>query len=232
MRQAISGATVFATVLVSASASAQTTDVGQPSPVAPRSWYVALGTTLGAVNDPVAEDIYRADLGLEVGGGISVGRTIGRIRLEAQLSYENFVLNNLNPFPGSPITATDTVGDLYGAGMMGNVVYELGAQEGIRPFVGIGGGFLHLKADYREIGCALCFTGGPLVVGGSDTVAAGQAMAGLAFPLGGGSGSNLIGYRFLKTDEIRLEVVGAGPVTQDGVTSHSFLVGFLFRLPP
>lgn len=229
MQNGLIGAAVLAATLLSGNAAAQDSPADT---TAPASWYMSLDMSLGGASDPVAGDAYQADHGLEVGGSLGLGYAFGPLRLEGQLRYESFLLNNLNPYPGSPVTATDTYGNLSGFGAMGNVFFDFGAPAGLRPFVGVGGGLLHLKADYRDIGCFICFGGGPVVVGGSDTVTARQAMAGLRFPQSGGLGEWFVGYRYLKTDDIRLSIVGGGPVTQEGVESHSFLVGALYRLPP
>ncbi|MDH3231534.1 MAG: outer membrane beta-barrel protein [Alphaproteobacteria bacterium] len=224
------GAAIFAAVLAPACGAAQETDDGRPAPVpaGPEPWYVSLDMSLGAVNDPLAEDVHGADQGLEFGATFGLGYAFERVRLEGQFRYESFQLDNLYAFSDSPIAP----GDLWGFGVMGNVSYDFGAPGGVRPFLGIGAGFLHLTADYREDNCFIFCSVGPRVVRGSDTVAAGQAMAGLSVPLTAGVGDWFIGYRFLATDDIGLNVDGAGPVTLGGVKSHSVMVGVRYRFSP
>lgn len=232
MRGSLIGAATLAFVLAPDAGGAQQTVVGQPPQDDPGHRYVSFDMSLGAATDPAAGDIYRADHSLAFGGSFGVGYVFGPLRLEGQLRYESFLLNNLNPAPDGPITAADTLGDLSGFGVMGNVLYDFGASGGVRPFVGLGGGFLHLSGNYRKTACGLCpFESGPRVVGGSETVLAGQAMAGFRIPRTSKSGEWFIGYRYLKTDDVELNIVGFGPVTQDGTESHSLLVGVVYPFP-
>ncbi|MDH3231233.1 MAG: outer membrane beta-barrel protein [Alphaproteobacteria bacterium] len=230
MQNGLIGAMIFAAVLVPACGATQETDDGQPPPVpgGREPWYVSLDMSMGAVNDPLAEDRYGADQGSEFGAALGLGYRFERVRLEGQFRYENFILNSFDLFVSSPITAAD----LWGFGLTGNVFYDFGVPGGVRPFVGVGAGFFHLKADYREINCLIFCSVEPRVVRGTDTVAAGQAMAGISFPWAAGSGEWFIGYRFLATDDIGVDVIGVGPVTQRGVKSHSVMLGARYQFSP
>jgi opacity protein-like surface antigen len=57
-------------------------------------------------------------------------------------------------------------------------------------------------------------------------------MAGISVPLASGASDGFLGYRFFATDDIGLDVVGDGPVTQGGVRSHSVMVGVRYRFSP
>jgi hypothetical protein len=54
-------------------------------------------------------------------------------------------------------------------------------------------------------------------------------MAGLAIPNRIGNAEWFIGYRYFATADLELNVAGVGPVTQEGVQSHSIMLGIRFR---
>lgn len=193
--------------------------------------YISIDFSAGSPNDPQASGIYEADLGMEFGARLGVGYAFGGLRLEGQLGYESFTLNNLNPVTGSPLAETDSSGELAGLVMMANLFYDIGTPGGPRPFLGAGIGFANLEADYHGLVCFILCAEGAQIVNGSDTVAAWQGMAGLSTPLSGGHGEWFIGYRYFGTGDIGLNVVDYGPVTQEGVQSHSVMLGWRFRLP-
>jgi opacity protein-like surface antigen len=192
--------------------------------------YVSFDFSVGSPNDPEASGVYEADLGLELGTRLGIGYSFDGLRAEAQLGYQSFTLNNVNPVPGSPITEFDSSGDLAGLVMMANLFYDFGVPGGARPFLGAGIGFANLEADYHGLVCFILCSEGAQIVDGSDTVGAWQGMAGLSTPLRSGHGEWFIGYRYFGTDDIGLNVVGVGPVTQEGVQSHSVMLGWRFRL--
>jgi opacity protein-like surface antigen len=203
----------------------------------PGGIYWSFDLSMGAANDPQAAGVYEANLGMEFGARLGLGYAFDRLRLEAQLGYEGFSLSSLRPAPGSPMAATSwNEGGLTGPVMMGNLFYDFGAPGDARPYLGAGFGFASLKARYQSnLYCFLiCLgsEGGDSVVSGSDTVAAWQGMAGLSVPLRSGRGEWYIGYRYFATAELGLNVVGVGPVTQEGVQSHSLMLGWRVRLRP
>jgi opacity protein-like surface antigen len=198
-----------------------------------RGPYLSLDVSAGQPNDPRAAGVYEADLGLELGTRLGIGYAFEHLRAEFQLGYESFLLNNVNPLPGSLLSEADTTGDLSGTLAIANLFYDFGEPGGTRPFVGAGLGFGHMKADFHGFYCfilALTCWDGEQVVNGSDTVAVWQGMAGLSRPLSNGRGEWFIAYRYFETADIELNVVGYGPVTQEGVRSHSFTLGWRFRL--
>jgi opacity protein-like surface antigen len=199
-----------------------------------RGLYIAFDFSGGAPNDPVADGVYEADLGFETGLRLGMGYAFAGVRLEGQIGYENFYLNNVNPLPGSPLSEADTTGDLSGPVMMANLLYDFGAPGGTRPFVGTGVGFANLKADYHGFYCSIftlqCWDG-EQVVSGSDTVMAWQAMAGISTPTSSGNGEWYVGYRYFGSSDIELNVIGYGPVTQEGVQAHSLMLGWRWQLP-
>ncbi len=208
---------------------------GAPPADSPGGTYWSFDISTGLANNPRAAGVYEVDLGMEFGARLGLGYAFDRLRLEAQLGYEGFSLSSLEPLPGSPMAATNfNEGGLTGPVMMGNLFYDFGAPGGARPFLGAGFGFASLRARYqRNLYCILiCLggDGGEPVVSGSDTVAAWQGMAGLSIPLQSGRGEWFIGYRYFATADLGLNVVGVGPVTQEGVQSHSLMLGWRFRL--
>jgi len=226
---AICGFLIAAPPLAAAEEAAE----GGPPPLPVAGPYLMFDFSAGSPNDPQAAGVYEADLGMELGTRLGAGYDFDGPRLEAQLGYERFYLNNVNPVPGSPLEEADTTGDLKGLVMMANLYYDFGVVGGARPFLGGGIGFAKLEADYHGFYCTLlppgCY-GGEKVVTGSDTVTAWQAMAGLSMPLRSGRGYWFLGYRYFGTDDIGLNVVGVGPVTQEGVEAHSIMLGWRFML--
>ena len=206
----------------------------EPAPDPARGMYLSFDFSAGSPNDPLAAGVYQADLGLESGLRLGVGYSFGGLRLEGQIGTENFLLNNVNPVPGSPLSQADTIGDISGPVVMGNLFYDFGAPGGARPFLGAGIGFAKLKADYHGYYCFIlvlqCWDG-EQVVGGSDTVAAWQGMAGISWPLNRVRGEWYLGYRYFETADTDLDVIGYGPVTQEGVRSHSVMLGWRWNLP-
>lgn len=199
--------------------------------------YWALDFSVGAVNDPLATGVYTANLGVEVGARLAVGYAFERLRAEVQFGYEGFSLSGLEPAPGSPMAGASWIaGGLTGPVVMGNLFLDFGAPGGARPFLGAGVGVASLKARYQSN--LFCFLiclggdGGAPVVYGSDTVSAWQAMAGLSTPLGSGRGEWFIGYRYFGTAALSLYVAGVGPVIQEGVQSHSVMLGWRLPLRP
>lgn len=196
-----------------------------------RGVYIAVDLSAGAPNDPLADGVYEADLGFEAGMRLGIGYAFEGLRLEGQVGYESFVLNNVNPLPGSPLSEADTTGDLSGPVIMANLLYDFGVPGGTRPYIGAGVGFANLKADYHGWICFILCQEGEKVVGGSDSVGAWQAMAGISVPLSSGNGDWYIGYRYFGSADLNLNVVGYGPVTQEGVQAHSLMVGWRWLLP-
>lgn len=212
-------------------AAAQET-VADPPPGSSDGFYWSLDLSAGKPNDPQAPGVYEADLGMEFGSRFGVGYAYHWLRAEAQIGYEAFGLNGVGPLPDSPLAGTDsTKGDISGLVMMGNLFVDLGASAGPRWFLGAGYGFARLEADYYgEVCWLLVCSEGDQIVDGTDSVAAWQGMAGLSIPFRGGGGALFIGYRYFATADIGLNVVGVGPVTQEGVQSHSVMLGFRVRL--
>lgn len=214
-------------------AGATAAETGDPAAGRNSGLYFAVDFSGGVPNDPVADGVYEADLGLETGLRLGLGYALEGLRLEGQFGYENFYLNNVNPLPGSPLSEADTAGDLSGLVMMANLFYDFGAPGGTRPFLGAGVGFARLKADYHGFYCSIftlqCWDG-EQVVDGSDTVAVWQAAAGLSIPMRNGNSEWYVGYRYFGSADIDLNVVGYGPVTQEGVQAHSLMLGWRWKL--
>ena len=208
---------------------------GVPPPGSPGGFYWSLDFSIGSASDAEAPGVYTADLGMEFGTRLGIGYAFDRLRAELQIGYEGFSLNGLEPAPGSPWAGADWIeGGLTGPVMMANLFLDIGAPGGARPFLGAGLGFASLEARYQSnLYCFLiCLgsDGGESVVNGSDTVAAWQGMAGISFPLGAGGGDWFLGYRYFGTDELGLNMVGVGPVIQEGVQSHSVMLGIRVRI--
>jgi len=223
---------LFLLPLTAGMAAAQQAE-GGPPPATAQGLYLSVDFSVGSPNDPQADGVYEADLGLETGLRLGMGYAFGGLRLEGQLGYEGFTLNNVNPLPGGPLSESDTTGELSGPVFMANLLYDFGTPGGTRPFLGAGVGFARMEADYHGFYCSILPFGcwdGEKVVGGSDTVMAWQGMAGISRPLSSGRGDWYIGYRYFATDDIGLNVVGYGPVTQEGVQSHSVMLGWRWRL--
>lgn len=211
--------------------SAQAAGAREDMEMTTRGPLVSLELSAGAPNDPTAAGAYDADMGFETGWRVAIGYGYENWRLEGQIGFEKFYLNNLNPQPGSAITASDTTGDLSGPLMMGSVYYDFGTPRGARPFLGAGIGFAKLKADYHGLVCFILCQDGEKVVGGSDTALVWQAMAGVSAPMKSGLGEWYLGYRYLETGDVDLYVIGDGPATQEGMKSHSLILGWRFELP-
>ena len=226
---AICGFLIAAPPLAAAEEAAE----GGPPPGPARGPYLSLEMSAGKPNDPQAPGVYEADLGFATGLRLGAGYGFDSLRLEGQLGSETFYLNNVNPVGGDAISESDTTGKLSGLVMMANLFYDFGTPGGTRPFVGAGIGFARMKADYHGFYCSILPFGcwdGEQVVDGSDTVAAWQAMVGLSKPMRNGHGDWYIGYRYFETADIGLNVVGYGPVTQEGVQSHNVMLGWTLRL--
>lgn len=199
----------------------------------PSGPYVGLDVSIGQPSDSAAAGYYSADHGLEAGMRLGLGYRFGALRLEGQLGYESFTLNNLNPVAGSPISTGDSVGELSGMLALANAFVEFGEAGQTRPWLGIGAGFAQMKADYHEFNCSIFLLGcvdGPGIVSGADTVGAWQAMAGFAVPSPSGSSEWLFGYRYFGTEDIGLTVDGIGPARQEGIRSHSLLFGWRWNM--
>ena len=204
---------------------------GDPPPASSDGFYWSIDLSAGKPNDPQAPGVYEADLGMEIGSRFGIGYEFHWLRAEAQIGYEAFGLNGVRPLPDSPLTGIDSTGDISGLVMMGNLFVDLGAPGGgPRWFLGAGIGFARLEADYHGQVCwLLVCSDGEQIVDGTDTVAAWQGMAGLSTPNKHGNAEWFIGYRYFATADIGLNVVGVGPVTQEGVQSHSVMLGIRFR---
>ena len=46
-----------------------------------------------------------------------------------------------------------------------------------------------------------------------------------------GNGEWYIGYRYFGSNDIELNVIGYGPMTQEGVQAHSLMLGWRWQLP-
>ena len=206
---------------------------GDPPPASLGGTYISFDFSAGKPNDPRAPGVYEADLGMELGVRLGLGYAFDSLRAEVQIGYEGFGLNGVSPLPDSPLAGTDdTTGDISGPVVMGALFYELGAPGGgPRWFLGAGIGFARLEADYHGRVCwLLVCNDGEQIVDGTDTVAAWQGMAGLSMPNKHGNAEWFIGYRYFATADLGLNVADVGPVTQEGVRSHSVMLGIRVRL--
>ncbi len=199
-----------------------------PPPASAGGFYWSLDMSAGRPNDPQADGVYEADLGMELGIRFGVGYRYHWVRAEAQIGYEAFGLNGVRPLPDSPLSGTDeTKGDISGLVFMGNLFVDLGPPSGEpRWFFGGGVGLARLEADYYGQVCWLLVCNETeQIVDGTDSVMAWQGMAGLAFPNDFGNAEWFIGYRYFETADLNLNVTGVGSVRQEGVRSHSIMLG-------
>lgn len=191
--------------------------------------YLIFGATTGKTNNPRARPAYMADLGLEFGMQMGLGYAYRGFRLEGQVGYEAFFLNNVLPGSGTVLSDTDIYGKATGPVAMANLFFRPGGAGTFQPFVGAGIGVASLTTDFRGDFCsvplATCFTNTKLV-GGKETVGAWQWAIGMSKLATDGNSELVIGYRYFTTRDIDVDVAGYGTVLQDGVESHSLMLSW------
>lgn len=191
--------------------------------------YFAGQFSLGIANKTESEGIYTASLDYTGSHSGHMGYRAGPVRLEGQIGYEIFGVNSIIPVAGSPMTAIETDVNFSGLGIMGNLFYDFGAPDNVRPYLGIGMGSVNIGVVEQDSNCDSCAPTPPQLIG-ADTVLAGQAMAGVTIPAGWSSGEWYVGYRYFRTGDMEFDLVGYGPITQDGIESHSVMFGLRYFL--
>nr|AHM02042.1 surface antigen msp4 family protein [uncultured miscellaneous Crenarchaeota group] len=189
--------------------------------------YVILGATAGKANNPRGRPEYKADLGLELGGQIGLGYAYRALRLEAQAGYEAFFLDSLNPASGGSLYNVDGYGKVSGPVAMLNLFFRPGEPDSMNPFVGAGIGFANLntkfKGDFCSVPLSACFSN-ERIASGNETVQAWQWVIGMSKMSRYKNSELFIGYRYFTTKDFSTNLAGYGPVTQDGVESHSLML--------
>jgi hypothetical protein len=189
--------------------------------------YLILGATAGKANNPRGRPEYKADLGLELGAQIGFGYAYRALRLEAQAGYEAFFLDNLNPSSGGSLYDVDGYGKVSGPVAMVNLFFRPGESRSMNPFLGAGIGFASLntkfKGDFCSVPLSTCFSD-ERIASGKETVQAWQWAFGMSKMSRYKNSELFIGYRYFTTKDFNTNLAGYGPVTQDGVESHSLML--------
>jgi len=189
--------------------------------------YMLLGATAGKTNNPRAWPTYKADFGLELGAQLGLGYAYRGWRVEAQVGYEAFLLDNLAPAAGAGLSGVDGYGKTTGPVAMASLFFRPGEAGTFQPFVGAGIGLARLNTEFKGDFCsaaqATCYTNAR-IAGGSDTVEAWQWAIGMSKLSWDESREVVVGYRYFSTRDYQVELVDSGPVTQDGLESHSLML--------
>ncbi len=189
--------------------------------------YLILGTTVGKTNNPRGRPEYKADLGMDLGAQIGLGYAYRALRLEAQVGYEAFFLNNLNPASGGSLYDVDGYGKVSGPVAMANLFFRPGEAGSFNPFLGAGIGVANLntkfKGDFCSVPLANCYVN-ERIASGKETVGAWQWAIGMSKISTSGGSEMVIGYRYFTTKDFDTNLAGYGTITQDGVESHSFML--------
>lgn len=146
-------------------------------------------------------------------GNIAVGAYVNdHVRVEFEGGYSKSDVKQAT-FNNAPLAADGNVTTYTG---MVNGYYDFAPSSILRPYVGVGAGAA--KVSYKKVRLD-----GSDFVDSSDTVAAGQAMAGLkwqATPLTAAT----MEYRYIQTGSVDLTDAGGGTRSVDH-SSHNFMVG-------
>lgn len=189
--------------------------------------YLILGTTVGKTNNPRARPEYMADLGMELGAQIGLGYAYRAFRLEAQTGYEAFFLDNLRPASGGSLYNVNAYGKASGPIAMANLFFRPGEAGSFNPFVGAGIGVARLntkfKGDFCSVPLSACYSD-ERIASGRETVGAWQWAVGMSKLSRDGNSEFFIGYRYFTTRDFSTNLAGYGPITQDGVESHSLML--------
>ncbi len=112
-------------------------------------------------------------------------------------------------------------GHVNATSMMANAILELNRSGGLRPFFGLGGGFVDIDSD------AILAGSGQRLIGGDDVVLGLQTMAGVAVKISRNLSAE-IGYRYLVTDKAQL-TLGENRFLRRKVKDHGLLFGITWR---
>lgn len=132
-------------------------------------------------------------------------------RAEAELSRRAADLDSVGGIAAS--------GELLATSLMANVVYDFDINAPISPYLGLGAGLSRVKFDNAS-------PFGASSIDDSDTVLAGQAIAGLSYALK----DNLdlfADYRYFITDDVDMRTA-AGNAASFDVDTHAVMVGLRF----
>ncbi len=205
---------------------------------------VRVGPTF--VGDMNFSESTTADLNLNSKTGWMVGGAVGyrfydTFRLEFDLAYGSNDLNgtfqqNVQAFvpcgetPGNPCLDPSTDGDLESLSGFATVYYDFPALGQIRPYAGIGVGFVDIDLD---VGTRATLNDGPAsrftIINGSDTVLGYRGSLGLIYPIG--SADLNLGYTYTFTD--RPNFAGQGTLVSFNfdrkVHRHAVAAGLTYR---
>lgn len=197
-----------------------------PEPATASGLYFSGELGIGGAPSTSAPGIYEASIDYTSGLSGGVGYRIGPVRLEGQLRVDYFDVSSMNPVPGSPLGSPETAVNFTGWGLMANAFYDFGAVGKVRPYLGAGMGFVDMSAQAEDFKFCfvVCMQRSPVITG-SDTVMAWQAMAGLTIPASWIGGEWQLAYRYYRTDDMRFQLDGYGPFTQNGLESHNVTFG-------
>ncbi len=112
-------------------------------------------------------------------------------------------------------------GHVNATSVMANAIVELNRSGGIRPFFGVGGGFVDIDSD------AILAGSGNRLIGGDDVVVGAQVLAGLAVKLTSHLSAE-VGYRYLVTDKAQL-TLGEDRFLRRKAKDHGLLFGLTWR---
>lgn len=176
-------------------------------------------TDVGAVQDAVT-----VSHGVGYDAGVYVGYDFGAFRLEAEASQRRASLDSYSTairLPSDP-PAFPTQGDAYGSSsalsFMANGMVDIGDDEGVSGFVGVGVGMARIGANnYRNNPDAAPF------LDGDDWKMAWQAFAGARLPISGHVDLTLK-YRFFNAERTETTAFN-GTEAGTRFRSHSLLVG-------
>lgn len=164
-----------------------------------------------------------ADLSLNPKTGWAVGGALGyrfydTFRVEFDLAYSSNELSGTfqqnvqafvpcGEFAGNPCLDSSTDGDIDSLAGFATVYYDFPAVGQIRPYAGIGVGFVDIDL---EVGTRATLNDGPVsrfaIINGSDTVLGYRGSLGLTYPIGPADLN--LGYTYTFTD--RLNLAGQG----------------------
>ncbi len=112
-------------------------------------------------------------------------------------------------------------GHVNATSVMANAILELNRSGGLRPFFGLGGGFVDIDSD------AILAGSNQRLIGGDDVVLGLQTIAGLAVKISHNLSAE-VGYRYLVTDKAQL-TLGDGRFLRRKAKDHSLLFGITWR---
>ena len=112
-------------------------------------------------------------------------------------------------------------GHVNATSVMANAILELNRGGGLRPFFGLGGGFVDIDSD------AVLAGSGRRLIGGDDVVRGLQTIAGLAVKISRNLSAE-VGYRYLVTDKAQL-TLGDNRFLRRKAKEHSLLFGITWR---